>query len=123
MGRQSKMRSRSRSRQGGGGLNYSDAQSYVGGLYGSDVKTQWDNTFDIKAGDMGSGGSSNVIKPIAGGGKRKRRRKSKKGGFLGGLAAVIEQAVAPGVLLGLQQTYRKKGSSGRGSRRRGSRRR
>ena len=35
------------------------------------------------------------------------RKRGKKGGFLG---PVISQAVVPAVLLGMQQTYRRKGN-------------
>jgi hypothetical protein len=44
------------------------------------------------------------------GGRRKRKsgRKSKRGGFL---AEVVNQAVVPFALLGMQQSYRRKGSS------------
>lgn len=47
-------------------------------------------------------------------GKRKSRR-SRKGGFLG---AMVNQAIVPFSLLGMQQTYRRKRHSGRQTRRR-----
>jgi hypothetical protein len=43
-----------------------------------------------------------------------RRRKSRRGGFFG---EVINQAIVPFGLLGLQQTYRKKRTGGRKTRR------
>jgi len=39
---------------------------------------------------------------------RRKRRRSKRGGFLG---PVISQAIVPATLLGMQQTYRRKGNS------------
>ena len=54
------------------------------------------------------------------GGKKKRSGKSKKGGFLG-IGALLEQAVVPFGLLGIQQSYgksRRKHSGSRGTRRR-----
>ena len=42
-----------------------------------------------------------------------RSSKSRKGGFLGGL---INQAITPFLLLGAQQTYRRKRSGGKKSR-------
>ncbi len=47
----------------------------------------------------------------------KRRRRSRRGGFLE-LGGVINQAVVPFTLLGLQQTYRKKSYGGRRTHRR-----
>ena len=44
-----------------------------------------------------------------------RRRRSRRGGFLG-LGGVINQAVVPFSILGMQQTYRKKSHGGRRSR-------
>jgi hypothetical protein len=44
----------------------------------------------------------------------RRRRRSRRGGFFG---EVINQAIVPFGLLGLQQTYRKKSSGGRRTRR------
>ena len=44
-----------------------------------------------------------------------KRRRSRRGGFLE-LGGVINQAVVPFTLLGLQQTYRKKSHGGRRSR-------
>ena len=52
------------------------------------------------------------------GGKRSRR-----GGFLGAMGSVINQAIVPFSLLGMQQTYRKKHHGGRKSRRNSRRRR
>ena len=44
-----------------------------------------------------------------------RRRRSKRGGFLE-LGSVINQAIVPFSILGMQQTYRKKSHGGRRSR-------
>ena len=45
----------------------------------------------------------------------RRRRRSRRGGFLG-LGGVINQAIVPFGILGMQQTYRKKSHGGRRSR-------
>lgn len=45
----------------------------------------------------------------------RRRRRSKRGGFLG-LGGIINQAIVPFGILGMQQTYRKKSHGGRRSR-------
>ena len=46
-----------------------------------------------------------------------KRRKSRRGGFLAGLGGVINQAIVPFTILGMQQTYRKKSHGGRRTRR------
>ena len=48
-------------------------------------------------------------------GRRRKSRRSRRGGFFG---QVINQAIVPFGLLGLQQTYRKKSRGGRKSRKR-----
>lgn len=118
-------RSRSRRMRGGSG-SYSDAASYgmyVNGTGGS----QWARTMD-QAGSYGQVPGNVIIgaqgqnvtapsqMPTSGqlalaqkGGRRHRR-----GGFLG---EVVNQAVVPLALLGMQQTYRRKRSGGRRTRR------
>lgn len=63
---------------------------------------QWDNVF------KGSGNTSNALVPLnkAGG---SRRRRGKKGGFWG---EIINRAIVPFGILGLQQTYRRRKSGG-----------
>ena len=46
-----------------------------------------------------------------------KRRKSRRGGFLAGLGGVINQAIVPFTILGMQQTYKKKSYGGRRTRR------
>lgn len=121
-------RSRSRRMRGGSG-NYSDGSSYgmyVNGTGGS----QWARTMDqsgpygkIPGNDIIGAQGQNVISPsqmpsdsnlslVQSAGGRRRRR----GGFLGG---VINQAIVPFSILGMQQTYRRKrgGKTHRHSRR------
>jgi hypothetical protein len=62
---------------------------------------------------MNNNSSSNVIVPLAGAqsaGGRSRRR-SRRGGFLG-LGGIINQAVVPLSILGMQQTYGRKRQGG-----------
>lgn len=110
-------RSRSRRTRGGSG-NYSSATSYgmyVNGTGGS----QWARTMDqsgpygkIPGNDIIGAQGQNVISPsqmpsdsnlslVQSAGRRRRRR----GGFLGG---VINEAIVPFSILGMQQTYRRK---------------
>ena len=46
-----------------------------------------------------------------------KRRRSRRGGFLAGLGGVINQAIVPFTILGMQQTYRKKSHGGSRTRR------
>lgn len=118
-------RSRSRKMRGGGG-----GAEYVMGVVGSG-NSQYSRTLD-QAGSYGQipgnviiGTQGQNIQPqsimptpaqlnLAQGGGRRRR--SKRGGFIG---EVVNQAIVPLSILGLQQTYRRK----RGGRRRRTRRR
>lgn len=114
---------RSRKMRGG---SYSSATTYGQYVNGSG-DSQWDRTMD--QGGAYGGVQSNVIigaqgqnsqlvgVPTAsqlqlaqGGGGRRRR----KGGFLGG---VINQALVPVALLGMQQTFGRKRRGGRRTRR------
>jgi hypothetical protein len=65
---------------------------------------QYDNVFR-----QGTPGQSNVIRPLSSGGSRRRKR----GGLWG---QVINQAIVPASILGLQQTYRRKKSGGKKTR-------
>ena len=109
-------RSRSRKMRGGTG-NYSDGASYgmyVNGTTGS----QWTRTMD-QAGPYGQvpgnviiGAQGQNVTPssqMPTGGQlalvQKAGRRRKRGGFLG---EVVNQAIVPFALLGMQQTYRRK---------------
>ena len=82
------------------------ATSYVNNKYGglNDQLRQFDSQ------------SGNLIKPLGGGGRRRKtkrskkcksRRKSQKGGFWG---QIINQAIVPFSILGMQQSYKRKSS-------------
>ncbi len=92
-GRRSRMSRRNKSMKGGGG-----GADYVSGKFGG-----------IGQQHTGQGGA---IKVLQGGGKRRRSKsmkggkKSKKGGFLG-LAPIINQALVPFTILGMQKMFRK----------------
>jgi hypothetical protein len=114
-----------------GGSTYTSASTYGGYVNGSG-DSQFARTFDTsgeygsragseyvgaqgqKAQQFGSPSAQNLSLIQSAG---KRRRKSRRGGFLE-LGGVINQAVVPFTLLGLQQTYRKKSYGGRGTRKR-----
>ena len=121
-------RQRSRRMRGGSG-NYSSTSSYGSYVNGSG-DSQFSRTFDsagpygARAGSqyVGAQGqwaqqpntpSASQLNLVQSAGKR--RRKSRRGGFFG---EVINQAIVPFGLLGLQQTYRKKSRGGRRTRRR-----
>ena len=114
-----------------GGGNYSSASTYGGYVNGSG-NAQFARVFD-QSGPY-SGRESNIIVGAQGqnavqpGGPSAQqlsrvqiagRRHRKRGGFLG---QVINQAIVPFSLLGLQQTYRRKKHGGRKSRRHSRRR-
>ena len=110
-------KSRSRRHRGGAGeaspSSYSSASSYGVAVNGPTVEGQFDRTF------MGTGPATyRGVQGQMTGGKRSRR-----GGFLGAMGSVINQAIVPFSLLGMQQTYRKKHHGGRKSRRNSRRRR
>jgi hypothetical protein len=98
---------------------YSDAQSYVRSVVGT-PNMQYNNVFGVNA-----KGHPNTIHSLSGqmlGGKqRKSLRKSlkkslkKRGGMWG---QVINQAIVPFGLLGMQQSYRRKNSNRSNTRRR-----
>ena len=117
--------SRSRSYKGG---SYTSASSYGSYVNGS-PDSQFSRTFDATgpyASRIGSeyvgaqgqwsqqpaGPSAEQLNLVQSAGKR--RRKSRRGGFFG---EVINQAIVPFALLGLQQTYKKKHRGGRKTRR------
>ena len=116
MARHRSRRHRSRSRRMRGG-SYSDAASY--GMYVNGTgASQWSRTMDQSGaygqvpGNVIIGVQGQNVTPssqmptsqnlsLAQGGGRRRRR----GGFFG---EVINQALVPAALLGMQQTYRRK---------------
>ena len=119
MARKSRSRRHSRRYRGGAGSpdpsSYSDGASY-GLAVNGDTNAQYDRTF------MGTGPA--IYQGVQGqktGGKRSRR--SRRGGFLGAMGSVVNQAIVPAAILGMQQTYRKKHYGGRKSRRNSRRRR
>ena len=119
-------RSRSRRMRGGNG-NYTSGSTYGSYVNGS-PNAQFARTFDATGPYAARAGSEYVgaqgqwsqqpnvpsaqnLSLIQSAG---RRRKSRRGGFFG---EVINQAIVPFGLLGLQQTYRKKSHGGRKTRR------
>jgi len=122
----SRSQSRSRSRKMRGG-SYTSASTYGTFVNGSG-DSQFARTFDttgpyasrVGAEYVGAQGqnvqqsgvpSAEQLKLVQSAGKR---RKNRRGGFFG---EVINQAIVPFGLLGLQQTYRKKSRGGKGTRR------
>ena len=120
-------RSRSRRMRGGNG-NYTSGSTYGTYVNGS-PDSQFSRTFDATGpyasrigteyvGAQGqwsqqpAGPSAEQLNLVQSAGKR--RRKSRRGGFFG---EVINQAIVPFGLLGLQQTYKKKSRGGRKTRR------
>ena len=119
-------RSRSRRMRGGNG-NYTSGSTYGSYVNGSG-DSQFARTFDATGPYAARAGSEYVgaqgqwsqqpntpsaqnLSLIQSAG---RRRRSRRGGFFG---EVINQAIVPFGLLGLQQTYRKKSHGGRRTRR------
>ena len=114
------------------GGSYTSASTYGGYVNGSPA-TQFARTFDSNGqyasragaeyvGAQGQGGqihnmpTQQNLSLIQSAGRRRKHRKSRRsrrGGFFG---QVINQAIVPFGLLGLQQTYRKKSRVGRKSR-------
>lgn len=107
-------RSHSRRHRGGAGApspsSYSSASTYAQAVNG-DMNAQYSRVFDI-AGPDGAN-QSNAIVGLQGqrAGKRRRRggTRRKKGGFWG---QMINQAIVPLSILGMQQTYKKKSHIG-----------
>jgi hypothetical protein len=85
--------------------SYNDSQSFMRATVGS-ANQQYDNVF--KQGNNNSNDSNTIVGLQGQKAGSRRRRRSKKGGFLG---SVINQAIVPFGILGLQQTYRRKHSN------------
>ena len=108
-----------RKHRGGSAPNpssYSSATTY-GGVVNGSLDSQFNRVF-------GNGGNSNILTGAQGQNlglpptvaqRAGGRRRSKKGGFWG---EVINQAIVPFGILGLQQTYGRKRSGGRKTHRR-----
>ncbi len=121
--------SRSRRMKGGSG-NYTSASTYGSYVNGTPA-SQFARTFDSSGPYASRAGAEYVgaqgqwsqqpnvptaqnLSLIQKAGKRGKKGKSRRGGFM---SEVINQAVVPFALLGLQQTYRKKRTGGRKTRR------
>jgi hypothetical protein len=103
-------------KRGGAALSYSNvtqpdasgAAKYVLGLYGSEEQ-QFNNTFNQ---NNGLPNSANTLVDLKGhqlGGRhRTKRHRKKRGGFIGD---VVNQAIVPLTLLGLQQRYKKRSNN------------
>ena len=101
----------SRRYRGGAGAaspsSYSSAAGYGVAVNGPTVEGQFDRTF------MGTGPATyRGVQGQMTGGKRSRR-----GGFLGAMGSVVNQAIVPFSILGMQQTYGRKRHGGRRTRR------
>ena len=114
MARKSRSRRSSRKYRGGAGAaspsSYSDGASYMLATVGSGPQ-QFDRTF------MGNGPATSLqgIQGQKSGGGR-RRTKRRRGGFLGAMGSVVNQAIVPFSILGMQQTYGRKRHGGRRTR-------
>lgn len=111
-------RSHRRRHRGGAGApspsSYSSAATY-GEAVNGDMNAQYNRVFDV-AGPDGAN-QSNAIVGAQGqraGKKRWGGTRRKRGGFWG---QIINQAVVPFTLLGMQQTYKKKRGHNMGTRR------
>ena len=122
----SRRHSRSRKMRGGNYTSASTYGSYVNGSGDSQFARTFDSTgpYADRAGSeyVGAQGqnanqfgtpSAQNLSLIQSAGKRRR---SRRGGFLE-LGGVINQAIVPFSILGMQQTYRKKSHGGRRTRR------
>jgi hypothetical protein len=123
----SRRHSRSRKMRGGNYTSASTYGSYVNGSGDSQFARTFDSTgpYASRAGSeyVGAQGqwsqqpgepSAQNLSLVQSAGKGKKYRKSRRGGFIG---EVINQAIVPFGILGLQQTYRKKRTGGRKTRR------
>lgn len=111
-----KLSRKSRNKRRGGALSYSNvtqpdefgAGKYVFGHYGSGEQ-QFNNTFNQNNGLPNSANTLVDLKGHQMGGRhRTRRHRKKRGGFIGD---VVNQAIVPLTLLGLQQRYKKRSNN------------
>jgi hypothetical protein len=84
----------------------------VAGQYGSRVGSEYVGAQGQNSTQFGSPSAQNLSLIQSAG----KRRRSRRGGFLE-LGGVINQAIVPFSILGMQQTYRKKSHGGRRTRR------
>jgi len=84
----------------------------IGGQYGSRAGSEYVGAQGQNSQQFGSPSAQNLSLIQSAG----KRRKSRRGGFLE-LGGVINQAIVPFSILGIQQTYRKKSHGGRRTRR------
>ncbi len=125
--RHSRSRTRSRRMRGGSYTSASTYGSYVNGSPDAQFARTFDTTGPyasrVGAEYVGAQGqnaqqpgvpSAQNLSLVQSAGKGRKHRRSRRGGFLG---EVINQAIVPFGLLGLQQTYRKKRTGGRKTRR------
>ena len=84
----------------------------IGGQYGSRAGSEYVGAQGQNAQQFGTPSGQNLSLIQSAG----KRRKSRRGGFLE-LGGVINQAIVPFSILGIQQTYRKKSHGGRRTRR------
>ena len=123
----SRRHSRSRRMRGGSYTSASTYGGYVNGTPDSQFARTFDSTgpYASRAGSeyVGAQGqwfqqpgepSAQNLDLIQSAGKGRKHRKSRRGGFIG---EVINQAIVPFGILGLQQTYRKNRTGGRKTRR------
>lgn len=109
-------RHRTRKHRGGSSPNpssYSSAATYQMAVNGTG-DSQYSRVFDINGPNGNNAGNTivgvqgqNMPTTVHRGGRRHRSRKSKRGGNWG---QIINQAVVPFGLLGMQQSFRKRGS-------------
>jgi len=104
---------RNKHRGGSGAPNpssYSSAATYGVAVNGSTVQGQFDRTF------MGNGPANYTgVQGQMTGGRKSRKSRKRRGGFFG---EIINQAIVPFGILGIQQTYGKKRHGGRTRKRR-----
>ncbi len=125
--RNSRRHTRSRKMRGGNYTSASTYGSYVNGTPDSQFARTFDSTgpYASRAGSeyVGAQGqwsqqpgepTDQNLSLVQSAGKGRKHRKSRRGGFIG---EVINQAIVPFGILGLQQTYRKKRTGGRKTRR------
>jgi hypothetical protein len=84
----------------------------VAGQYGSRAGSEYVGAQGQNANQFGTPSAQNLSLIQSAG----KRRRSRRGGFLE-LGGVINQAIVPFSILGMQQTYRKKSHGGRRTRR------
>ena len=84
----------------------------IAGPYGSRVGAEYVGAQGQNSQQFGSPSAQNLSLIQSAG----KRRRSRRGGFLE-LGSVINQAIVPFSILGMQQTYRKKSHGGRRTRR------